>query len=443
MRHARTTTAGALGITALLALSACGSSGSSGASGAPASIGGADGEGETLTVWVMDGDYTEPTLDAINERFTEETGAEVDVQVQQWDGITTKVSTALSTSTPPDVLDLGNTQVPGYAANGALLDLSSYADDLRAGRTWLAGLEDPATIDGTLYAVPGFAGTRTVIYNTTMWADAGVTEPPTTYEELTSALDAVAAANGGTTGFAPFYYPAGQWYAGLQWVWDAGGEMATDEDGTWTGQMSSPESQQGLQQFKDFQNTYSTGASQTLDVLSPDQTQIFADGQTSAIIATSSSIDMITSANPDITEDDLGTFPFPGTSGEAQPVFLGGSVWGVAARTDQPDLALEWVSIAASPEIQDEYVFGEQGWIPNSTEAVEAAQATGLSPVDEGYFAASLRSRATPAAASWPTLEGDQSVNELFTSVASGSKTPEQAAADFDDHLESVLNEGQ
>src|SRR5690606_11331177 len=98
-----------------------------------------DAAGEELTVWIMQDDYNNESLAAINDEFTERTGAEVDVQIQQWDGITTKLSTALGTSTPPDVIDIGNTQVAGYAANGALLDITDYRDHLAQGQTCSAG----------------------------------------------------------------------------------------------------------------------------------------------------------------------------------------------------------------------------------------------------------------------------------------------------------------
>src|SRR5699024_10643690 len=119
---------------------------------------GGDNSSRTLTVWHMHGDYTAETMKAINEKFTAKTGAKVDAQLQQWDGITTKVTSALATQDPPDVIDMGNTQVATYAANGALMDITPHKEDLQQGNTWLDGLVDPATIDGKLYGVPGFAG---------------------------------------------------------------------------------------------------------------------------------------------------------------------------------------------------------------------------------------------------------------------------------------------
>lgn len=440
MRTSRISALAAVSAATVLAVSLSGCAGgtASGPSGKAGAISDVDGEGKTLTVWVMVDDYNDETLEAINEEFTERTGAEVDIQVQQWDGITTKISTALATATPPDVLDIGNTQVASLAVSGGLLDLTPYQDDLEQGQTWLGGLVDPATVDGSLYAVPGFAGTRSVIYNKTMWAEAGVTSAPTTWDELIAALDKVAAAHPADD-FAPLYLPGQNWYAGLQFVWDAGGEAAVEEDGQWQGGLSSDEAQQGLEDWLKFQNTYSTEASRTLDTDTPAQTQLFADGKTSAIIASYGQIGRIKEGNPALTDADFGAFPLPGRSGSTQPVMIGGSVWGIPAKSQNTELALVWTKIAASPSIQSEYVYGTNGWIPNSTEGIEAAQST-LSELQKGFFDAALVSKSTPAAARWADLEADKSINEVFASIASGAKSPQEAAAAFDEKAAATLN---
>ena len=423
-------TALALAGAATLAFAGCSSTGGSAGAlpdGIPNKV---DANGETLTVWVMQDDYSETTLAAINEQFTERTGAEVDVQMQPWDGIGTKLSTALGTSTPPDVIDIGNTQVAGYAANGALLDVTDYRDDLAQDQTWLSGLEEPATVDGTLYGVPGFAGNRAVIYNKTMWAEAGVTAIPTTWDELTTALDTVDAANA-TEDFSPLYLPGQHWYVGLQFMWDHGGEIATLEDGEWVSSAGSDASLEGIAAWKEFQNTYSSESSRTVSADKPEQEQILADGKTSAIIATNGSVTATLNANPELTEDDLGTFALPGQNEDTQPVMLGGSVWGIAAKSANPELALIWTQIAVSPEIQTEYVFGDQGLMPNSEESIAAVEGD-LSQTKIGFFSAALNSRATPASPGWAEVESANLLQNLFSTVASGAATPEEAAATYD-----------
>lgn len=357
MRTSRIVAVGAAGIAAALALSACSSSGNTGGNAGGdngsdnGTIGTVDGSGKTLTVWAMTGDLSDDTLAAINKKFEADTGAKVKVETQQWKDIATKITTALATDSPPDVIDIGNTQVSTFAASGGLADLTAYKDAFAQGQTWLGGLADPAMVDGKLYAVPSFGATRTVIYNKTLWKKAGVTEAPTSYDELKADLDKVKAANSASD-FSAFYLPGQYWYAAMQWIWDADGDIATQKDGTWEAGFSSSEAQSGLTEWKAFQNAYSSKASQTLNTDKPDQDQVFADGKTSAIIGNNWEIGAIEKANPKITDDDLGTFAMPGASGSTQPVMLAGSDWGIAAKSPNQDLARVWVKIAASPDIQ-------------------------------------------------------------------------------------------
>lgn len=155
---------------------------------------------------MMKDDFGQSTIDEINRRFESKTGVKVNVQVQPWDGIATKLTTALATADPPDVVDIGNTKVMDFAMNGGLMDLSAQQSELSQGQTWLPGLKDPAMVDGRLYAVPVFGATRAVIYNKRIWRKAGVTEVPSNLGQLEKALDAVAA-YAHDEDFCPFYLP--------------------------------------------------------------------------------------------------------------------------------------------------------------------------------------------------------------------------------------------
>jgi N,N'-diacetylchitobiose transport system substrate-binding protein len=435
--------AGALGIATAVALTACGSSSNNSSDTAGSSTGPASGAGKTITVWNMQGDLTDDTMKAINDEFTKETGAQVKVETQEWADIATKVTTALATDTPPDVVELGNTDVPLFANSGGLADLTDKKDELQQGGTWLDGLAGPATVDGKLYGVPAFAATRAVIYNKKMWAEAGVTTAPTTYDELTADLDKIKAKFGNQKDFSPFYLPGKYWYDGLQWVWDAGGDVAAKDGDNWKGTLSDSAAVQGLQDFKTFQNAYSTKASASINTTGtgqPDQDKdIFAAGKTSAVVGNAWEIGVIEQDNPKLKDADLGTFPFPGKSGNSQPVMLAGSDWGIAAKSQNQDLAETWVKIAASQAIQDGPVVG-QGWIPITTEEINAAKGS-ADALHQAYFQAATNSKSTPATAGWATIEGDASFEQLFADIASGAKSPADAAKGMDDHLDSVLND--
>ncbi|MFT4214125.1 MAG: extracellular solute-binding protein [Microbacterium sp.] len=94
-------------------------------------------EDRTLTVWFMQtGAFLDVTVPEVNERFEEATGATVNVEVQQWDNIVTKLTTALSSDNPPDVVQIGNTNIQLFAANGAVRDLTDVLDELSHGVEW-------------------------------------------------------------------------------------------------------------------------------------------------------------------------------------------------------------------------------------------------------------------------------------------------------------------
>jgi N,N'-diacetylchitobiose transport system substrate-binding protein len=326
-----------------------------------------------------------------------------------------------------------------YAANGALSDLTGHRTELAAGQSWLPGLVDPATVDGKLYAAPLFAGNRAVIYNKSIWADAGITTAPATYTELTTDLDKIKATDT-TPGFAAFNLPGKYWYAAMQFVWDAGGQIATQQGGKWTGTLESAAAQRGLESWKSFQNTYSASGSRNADNLTPDQAAMFASGKTSAIVDTS--ISTILKDNPAL-RGQIGTFPFPGsTPGRTQPVFLGGSVLAIAAKSPNQDLALDYLKTAASPALQRAAIVGIDAWTPVSTQLIDATEAT-LPATSAAFFTAAKTSVGTPATPGWATIESDQSINTFFADIATGRATVAQAARDFDSHLDQALNAAQ
>ena len=82
---------------------------------------------------------------------------------QQWTGIVEKLTTALSSSDSPDVIELGNTQAQAFEAAGALMDLTDKKADL-GGDDLLQSLVEAGTYDGKFYGVPYYAGARVMLY---------------------------------------------------------------------------------------------------------------------------------------------------------------------------------------------------------------------------------------------------------------------------------------
>jgi N,N'-diacetylchitobiose transport system substrate-binding protein len=426
-----------LGASALLVLSAC-SSGSSSSDDQPAALA-TDGAGKTVTVWLQsDAQKGWPDVVAqANQRFEKDTGAKVSVQYQQWSNYTTKLdSTFAGSSGVPDVVELGNTQTASYIAGGAFKDLSAVKGDFENSDTWLQGLAESATSpDGKLMAVPYYAGSRVVIYRKDLWDAAGVTSTPTTLDELYSDLDKVAAANTSDPNFSAFYMPGKNWYAAMSFVYGAGGSIATSDGGTWTADLSSSESQQGLANWARLATQYSKGGA-TKD--EADQDSLMAQGHISAILGNGWEVGAVTDAktgNPDLASK-LSTFPLPGTeSGTPTPSFLGGSDLAVPAKAPNGDLGATWVKYFTNTASQKALA---QFAIPNTTALLDVYEA-----VDQANQSTGEAAKATwfvPNTPNWATVEANNILQNALESIATGKSDPAAAAKDADEQITSTLN---
>ncbi|GAA5021968.1 hypothetical protein GCM10025734_77750 [Kitasatospora paranensis] len=227
MTPSRRSGAALLALLTAAGLTACGSSGSSSdTAGTPT----------RLTVWIMRDSVTDGYLQRFRADFEKgHPGTTLDIQIQEWDGIGQKVTSALASKDAPDVIEVGNTQVAQYAASGGVHDLTDKVADLQ-GADWLPGLAEPGRIDGKQYGIPWYAANRVVIYNKDLFARAGITAPPKTRAEWLA--DTAKLNTGGNEGI----YLSGQtWYALAGFIWDEGGDLAVKgSDGKWQGTLETP-----------------------------------------------------------------------------------------------------------------------------------------------------------------------------------------------------------
>jgi N,N'-diacetylchitobiose transport system substrate-binding protein len=140
----------AVGITVSLsvALAACGSSssGSTDASSAPKT--------GTIRLWLDGPDTPQPIVDyAVAEFAKENPGSKVVFERQQWTGIVAKLTTALSSSSSPDVVEIGNTDAQAFEAAGALKDITADKAAL-GGDDLVQSLVDSGTYNGKFYGAP-------------------------------------------------------------------------------------------------------------------------------------------------------------------------------------------------------------------------------------------------------------------------------------------------
>lgn len=182
MRSIRAAAVGAVTMSLALAATACGGGSSSG--------GGSNDSPKTLTYWAsnqgasiaIDKKVLQPELD----KFQKQTGIKVKLEVVPWSDLLNRILTATTSGQGPDVLNIGNTWSASLQATGALLpwDAKNFDKiggkdrfvDSALGSTGAQG-KDPA-------AVPLYSMAYALYYNKQIFADAGISKPPATWDEL-------------------------------------------------------------------------------------------------------------------------------------------------------------------------------------------------------------------------------------------------------------------
>jgi N,N'-diacetylchitobiose transport system substrate-binding protein len=389
-----------------------------------------------LTIWLMTGSAPQTIVDGVNADFkAKHPNVTVDVQLQQWSDITTKLDTAFAGSAPPDVVELGNTLVAKYAAAGALSNVTSQKGTFESSSSWLQSLTDSCTVGGKLYCVPYYAGSRAVVYRKDMFDRAGV-KPPTSTDEWLQTGQKLMDVNRADADFSALYYPGKYWYAALPFIWDNGGDIATQSGGQWKGALDSPSSQQGLTTLTNMVGKLSR-ADKTGDELKQDAA--FVQGHIAMLIANGWEIGVITdpkTGDPSL-KDKLGVFPIPGhTPGQTAPVFLGGSDLGIAAKSKGQDLAQEWIGMLTGKKWQTQMATVGQV-IPNTTTLLGVNDGQPLI----GTFAnAAKNSRFVPNSPNWANVESANVIPDMLVSIFTGKASVADASKSASGQVTQILN---
>jgi len=430
--HRKMRAAAVVGATVALFAAACGSGGNS-----PESASGDSGntQAKDITVWLMNGSAPDAVIKRVNAQFNQaHPNTQVKIQIQQWDGIQEKTTTALAGNTPPDVLEIGSTLVSKFADSGGLEDLSSKKADL-GGDTWLQGLTDAGTLDGKLYGIPYYAGDRAVLYRKDMFAKAGITTLPSDRASFVATMAKLQAKYGSDKQYSALYFPGQYWYAALPFIWDEGGEVAVQDNGQWKGALDSPQSQAGLSALKDIVTKYSkapvNGNENDNDPAVP-----LGEGKAGMIIDAGWKVGTVEKAHPQL-KGQIGVFPVPSkNAGQTAPVFLGGSNLAVSAGSDAPELAYEWIKILAGTKAQTDLAT-TGGVIPNSTSLLTLHA---KDPVLSVFDLAAKNSRSTPSTPKWANVESGTVLQDMLVSIFSGKKSVADATTDATEAITKTLN---
>jgi multiple sugar transport system substrate-binding protein len=249
----------------------------------------------------------------------------------------TTLQAALAGGQPPDVFYVDSNRLPDFVSAGVLASAEGMIDD---DGDFYEALRDAFTYDGTFWCPPKDFSTLALQYNVQMLDEAGV-EPPTTWDELAAAAEALTTDDrvGLVLGTE---YP--RWGA---FMFQAGGSV-TDDDFT---QMTI-DSEENRTAFEFLQQLYEDGyASTAPDLDSGWPGEAFGSGRAAMTIEGNWMVGYMNNDFPDV---EWATVELP-VGPEGPGTFAFTVCYAVAADAPNPEASWDLVNFLVSAEQQLAY----------------------------------------------------------------------------------------
>lgn len=339
---------------AATSLVGCGGSGDSGkdTDTAKSSEKGSDEEKVELTIWETsrnkDDWYT-----SMEKKFLEEhPNITLNKVVKEGDP-GNEFYQAIASGTAPDLVNCSFTMMDSYITSGILEPLNQYTDEWDEWGNFTKEYVDMFTKDGKVYGVPNQVAPMLFGYNKALFEEAGIKEPPKTWDEAVEVAKKINDPDNQVAGYATLAAEWTEWFF-QYYVWQAGGDLTKEnEDGTAELTFTDPAV---IKAAEYYQKLKSEG------VLQSDLTLKFSDLVTNFGLG---KIGMMPFAGDWVSEaitkgidpDDIGLcLPPAGPSGK-QTTAIGGDCWVINAKADQAkkDAAWEYIKYYTGKDYRASY----------------------------------------------------------------------------------------
>lgn len=261
-----------------------------------------------------------------------------------------KFMTALASESAPDVYGLDLILFPYFNSIGAFVDITEKVKALSYHEQFNPGMLAIGVWEGKTYAVPLYNDNSALIYNKTLFREAGIEEPPKTWDEVK--LYAERLTQGDTHGITFCGSLAGMsMFTWLPHLWMNGGRIGDNARQEIT--LNSPAAAEALQYWADLIRFAPPGA----EMFSyGEYYNSFLSGKVGMIFGGEWFIGDISNDNPSL---DYDVVPFPTKAlGQATSSFMGGDNIGICSQSEHVEEAWEFIKFATSEAIQRDVVAG-------------------------------------------------------------------------------------
>ena len=244
----------------------------------------------------------------------------------------------VASGTAPDLVNCSFTMMDSYISAGILEPLNTYTDSWDEWENFTKEYTDMFTKDGKVYGIPSTVSPMLFGYNKALFKEAGLSEPPKTWDEAVEMAKKINDPDNQISGYATLASEWTEWFF-QYYVWQAGGDLTKEnEDGTAELTFTDPAV---IEAAKYYQKLKSEGVLQSdLTLKFEDLTTNFAMGKIGMMPFASDWVADAVSKGMD--PDDLGLcLPPAGPSGE-QTTAIAGSCYVINAKADQAKKDAAW-----------------------------------------------------------------------------------------------------
>ncbi|WP_311258666.1 extracellular solute-binding protein [Microbacterium sp. WCS2018Hpa-9] len=379
------------------------------------SSGTGDGGDTSMTLWhnSTTGPGVEFWEQTVADFEKDNPGVTIDIQSIQNEDLDGKLQTALNSGDAPDIfLQRGGGKMAAMVKAGQLKDLTDAISGPAAEEIPDASY-GANSLDGKIYAMPVAVLPGGLFYSQDLFDQAGITENPTTLDELEEATVALKGAGIDPIALgAKDAWPAAHWYYWLalrECSSDTLAKAADEMDFTDECWVRAGEDLKEFAETEPFNSGFLTTPAQQ------------GAGSSAGLIANhQAAMELMGAWNPGVigslTPDekplaDLGWFPFPEVDGgDGEPGSMMGGVDGYSCSVDAPDACVDFLNYIGTSDVQTAY-YKAFNAPPVNTVAQEAVTEPYLQTILEAYNAA-------PYATQWlDTVYGQNVGNALNVAV--------------------------
>lgn len=241
--------------------------------------------------------------------------------------------------------------------------------------------KDIVRYDGKLYGVPWINDTKFLFYNKQMLAQAGIQEPPKTWEELIADAKLLKQKD-------IVQYPIAWSWAQAEAVICDFGQLAFSEGGQFLNGTGQPAFQTdgGLEALKFMVQTLKDGLSNphSISYLEDDVRQVFSQGQAAFALNWTYMYALANDPKQSKVAGQVGVVPTPSFGGKPAIGINGGMGLAITKSSSHPDLAWELIKYMSSEPVENKYAalslpiwrdsYKQQSVISTAPELVKAAE---------------------------------------------------------------------